>query len=335
MFRSDKSLSPDSKLHPADSYPLNGTHFTYEKAKLKALSQKKVGKLLVSREDTVVTKTRNSRLKRKLEDERTGDIRPKRRRMNSSIDKTANQVDGGNGTSAGVQDAREIIEARRACRLENEKVAVQKDKLENKEEVCADKQRSKERLKVTSVQRVRSNVNIYDNTNKLDKSLIKVVDQNLNNLTDSMNRENLKDIYSKKLQDISDLSPFKGQMSAFEISLLKGRQNLERRKSIESATLRSSPRMNANVPKPDYREKKRKNSRLSLASSLDRHSEKLAKRGKQTVKQERKRTRTTEGVGSHSPNSEENKVVLPKRRKSKADIKPPKSYDSEITFNLR
>ncbi|XP_060567350.1 uncharacterized protein LOC132726099 [Ruditapes philippinarum] len=338
--KSDKSLSPGNNHSQCERYPLNGTHFTYEKAKLKALSQKKVEKNLASIPKDSTIKMRERRLKRKREEDEVADTRPKRRKMNSLNDKVSSQVDGPNGLirfSTGVHDAREIIEARRASRLENEKMLTQKEKLESKEEFFTNKQKGKEKLKGNSTQREQSNPSLFDSSNKVDSSLIKVLDQNLNHVTNGLNTDNLKEIYSKKLQEVNDLSPFKGQMSAFEISLLKGKQNLERRKSIESATLRCSPRMNANVPKPNYREKKRNNSRLSLASSLDRHVEKLGKKEKLNVKQRRKRTRTTERAGSLSPSSEENKIItsVPKRRKSKANLKTADSLDSEISFNYR
>ncbi|XP_053380019.1 uncharacterized protein LOC128548687 [Mercenaria mercenaria] len=333
--KSDKSLSPNGKLpvSPSRSYPPNGTHFTYEKAKLKALSQNKAGKRKDSTASAVGQKRRN--LKRKLEDIESTDMRPKRRRVNSSDRKLLKQLDGASNKTD-VLDAREIIVARRAGRLENEKMSFRKDILENKEEENVEKQRSKEKLKLNNMQRVRSSHDDYDGMNKLDKSTIKIVDQNLNHITESINRENLKEIYSKKIQDASDSSPFKGQMSAFEISLLKGKQNLERRKSIESATLRSSPRMNANVPKPDYREKKRNKSRLSLASSLDRQ-ELLDKKTKRNIKKTRKRTRTVDVVGSLSPSSVENKIVkpVPKRRKSKVSIKAAVSLNTEKTIKFR
>lgn len=94
-----------------------------------------------------------------------------------------------------------------------------------------------------------------------------IVDKNLNNISNCIKNENLQQLYERKLlsADVAS-SPFKGKMSAFEISLLKGKQNLERRKSLESATLRSSPRTNRhNKKRPNYSDtKKRCKARLSL-----------------------------------------------------------------------
>lgn len=260
--------------------------------------------------------------KRKLTDDGSTEHRPKRKRLNSFNKKQTYQLEG--TSKSEVVDAREIIVAKRAERHENEKLSVKRDLFENQEE-NGDKLRCREKLRVNSLHRVNavsnkfgSNPIVSDNLNNIDRSSVKMVDQNRNHITESITRENLKELYSKKIQEVSDTSPFKGKMSAFEISVLKGKQNLERRKSIESSTLRSSPRMNANVPKPDYREKRRIKSRLSLASALDNHSAQLNKITRQKVRKNHKRNRTVD-----SASSVENKVIrrLPKRRNSRLNEK--------------
>ncbi|XP_052790457.1 uncharacterized protein LOC128224585 [Mya arenaria] len=111
----------------------------------------------------------------------------------------------------------------------------------------------------------------------LDPSLL---DQNLNKISSCIKSENLQQLYGKKLKHTSpDSSPFKGKLSAFEISLLKGRQNVERRKSMESANIRSSPRaVRLGGHRPNYNETKTYKRKLSLTNEVD--SESLAQFGK-------------------------------------------------------
>jgi len=98
-----------------------------------------------------------------------------------------------------------------------------------------------------------------------------VIDQNHVKISSCIKSENLQQLYDKKLKNSSpESSPFKGKLSAFEISLLKGQQNLERRKSMESACLRSSPRASRlGVKRPNYREKRKNKLRFSLDSQVD------------------------------------------------------------------
>mgnify|MGYP000119657737 CR=1 FL=1 len=101
-----------------------------------------------------------------------------------------------------------------------------------------------------------------------------ILDQNLNQISNCIKSENLQQLYERKiLSSDSTSSPFKGKMSAFEISLLKGKQNLERRKSLESATLRASPRRSRHSnPRPNYSDTKRSKARLSLNVSSEKGS---------------------------------------------------------------
>lgn len=134
-----------------------------------------------------------------------------------------------------------------------------------------------------------------------------LLDQNLNNISSCIKSESLQQLYEKKLLGV-DSSPFKGKLSAFEISLLKGKQNLERRKSLESASLRSSPRTNkTNYRRPNYSDKRRSKARLSL----------------DTISEKNKNTQIS--------NTEKIDKLKSKKRKRTSSNKETKSEDEQIS----
>lgn len=150
-----------------------------------------------------------------------------------------------------------------------------------------------------------------------------MLDLNLNNISGCIRNENLQQLYEKKLlsSDINS-SPFKGKMSAFEISLLKGKQNLERRKSLESAALRSSPRTNRlEYKRPNYSDTKRVKPRQLLDEVAEERSDEHVKDKKHEehgAVRPKKRKRTVsnnnksvaEDVEVDSPYSSRNKLRI-------------------------
>lgn len=242
---------------------------------------------------------------------------------------TVRNVDG--ASLAHFVDAREIIVAKRAGRLENKKVAGKnrfeyegdKNEKPGRKKLKVDKSQHVNALKHMQLNAMRNksrpSVKNPDSPAEIDCSPIKMIDQNLNHITDSVTRENLAELWNKKILEVSESSPVKGKMSAFEISLMKGRQNLERRKSIESAALRSSPRANAkgNVPKPNYCDRKRQyTKKLSLLPGLDCDSETAGKKLEEISGRGRKRRRTVDSMNTLSPCSVEYKIIkpIPKKR---------------------
>ena len=189
-----------------------------------------------------------------------------------------------------------------------------------------------ERLKVKSENSLKNNLNMHKlRSAKADMNVKKnckincvrrnhtgeKVDRNSNFIRDharmgadvSPNQINLKEFYSSSLKELSETSPFKGKMSAFEISLLKGKQSVERRKSLEAATLRSSPRLNANVTANQHSEKR---SARSLTPALNEKS--LARRAAKNVRREKRMKKKlrerSKSMGAISPSSIENQLVM-------------------------
>lgn len=277
--------------------------------------------------------------KRKNVEDTDIESRPKRRRVSKSTDKTIYHLEG--TSKSHILDAREIISAKRAGRVGNENLIIVN---ENESGDLVSDGTSKTREKLTS--------NSADSENQfeekviesgiIDKSSIKVLDQNLNHISDCIKRDNCADLYSRNLKTVCDSSPLKGKMSAFEISLLKGKQNLERRKSIESAALRSSPRMNANEQRPNYRDKKQVKARQSLETGF-----KKTLRKRSLVGDKRhKRSTTVDSMEAVSPSLIENEIVrpVPKRRNSRikdgrkdqedVDRDRPVQYRSVICYSF-
>lgn len=311
-----------SKFSPLRSFPPNGVQFTYEKAKMKAmvLSEKRMLKKLENQSKTFEQHLSGKRKRKSLNDgelsrshekstHSDSEHKRKRRRTNSLRKLKASDI-----RTHGF-DARDIIIANRAQRLENKRSpdppAGQRCILdfrgfEKINSINEDRGKSTEKHKQGLC---------GDSRNKLvsstDVSSAKCFDQNLNHITNNIKSENLKELFQKKVKEVNEASPLKGKMSAFEISVLKGKQNVERRKSIESAALRSSPRTNTNVPKPNYQEKDKVRSRLSLDHRMEQNSV-----GKKNESRGRKRTRSVDVAKMCSPSSVENKIFkpVPKRR---------------------
>ncbi|XP_052286913.1 uncharacterized protein LOC127882361 isoform X3 [Dreissena polymorpha] len=166
------------------------------------------------------------------------------------------------------------------------------------------------------------NDKIAHKESKMDKHRSELLDQNLNKISCIIQPEDIpvhiQQLYDSKLKNTSpESSPFKGKLSAFAISVMKGRENLERRKSLESAsaTIRSSPRANrTNNQRPNYCERK-KHKRLSLNVESENPSSRSVSGRKDGNKSgKRKRTLTLESL---SPKKEASDVPLNKSNKSK------------------
>ncbi|KAL4218580.1 PHD finger protein 19 [Mactra antiquata] len=293
--------SPTQNGKMSLSYSPNGSQYAYERAKMKALFSKKN---LSYTENCDLSPSTRAR-KRKNADYDV-ESQSKRRKITRSDTKSLFN-EGANLCQ--VVDAREIISAKRAGRVGNENQGVN----ENETTESAD----------TVGENLKSNNSDFENGYKevekavqsslMDKSSIKILDQNLNHISDCIRRDSTSDMYSRNLKTICDSSPLKSKMSAFEISLLKGKQNLERRKSIESAALRSSPRMNSNEQRPNYCDKKKIKSRQSLEAGFNKT---LRKRSVKSSDLGHRRSRTVDSQDAVSPSLMENEIVrpVPKRR---------------------